>query len=64
MANYNLKFMKPLLKGDVKTFEVKKEAEVAWTREMQEGLKDTVWMAGGCKSWYFSENGWNSTAYP
>ena len=64
MANYSLKFMKPLLNGDVKTFEVKKEAEVAWTSDMQEKLKDTVWMSGGCHSWYFTANGWNSTAYP
>lgn len=64
MINYSIQFMKPLLKGDVEAFEVKKDAEVAWTKAMQEELKDTVWMSGGCHSWYFSANGWNATAYP
>ncbi|SLM38692.1 hypothetical protein LPUS_08982 [Lasallia pustulata] len=64
MANYCLKFMKPLLKGDVKTFEVTHEAEVAWTREIQESLKETVWMSGGCRSWYKTPDGWNAVVYP
>ena len=64
MVEYILKFLKPLLRGEVKTFEVKKEAEVSWTAMMQEKLKDTVWMTGGCHSWYKNAEGWNSTAYP
>ena len=64
MVEYTLKFLKPLLRGEVKTFEVKKEAEVSWTAMMQDKLKDTVWMTGGCHSWYKNAAGWNSTAYP
>lgn len=64
MVNYSLQFMKPLLRGEVSTFEVKKEAEVAWTREIQDKLKDMVFMTGGCKSWYYMADGWNSTVYP
>jgi len=64
MVNYSLKFMKPILNGDVRTYEVKKEAEVAWTRDIQEKLKLTVFATGGCQSWYKTDNGWNSTAYP
>ncbi|KAL9119439.1 MAG: hypothetical protein Q9187_004009 [Circinaria calcarea] len=64
MVNYTLHFLKPLLKGDVRTFEVKKDAEVAWTNAMQEELKYTVWTTGGCHSWYKNDVGWNATAYP
>ena len=64
MVEYTLKFLKPLLSGDVKTFEVKKNAEVSWTTDIQEQLKDTVWTTGGCHSWYKTESGWNATAYP
>lgn len=64
MVNYSLKFMKPILNGDVRTYEVKKEAEVNWTQDIQEKLKDTVWMSGGCQSWYKTDNGWNATVYP
>jgi cation diffusion facilitator CzcD-associated flavoprotein CzcO len=64
MINYSLKFMKPLLKGEIETVEVKKDAEIKWTKAIQEELKDTVWMTGGCHSWYFRADGWNATAYP
>ena len=64
MVNYSLHFIKHILNGDVKTFDVKKEAEVAWTTDIQEELKNTVWSTGGCHSWYKTENGWNATAYP
>jgi cation diffusion facilitator CzcD-associated flavoprotein CzcO len=63
MVNYSLKFIKLILNGDAKTVDVKKEAEMAYTAEMQEALKDTVWRSG-CASWYFTKDGWNSTVYP
>lgn len=43
--------------------DVRRSAEKAYTSEMQEALKNTVWRSG-CSSWYFAENGWNSTVYP
>ena len=64
MVNYSLHFIKEILSGDVNTFEVKKEAEIKWTKTMQENLKDTVWTSTGCRSWYKDEKGWNSTVYP
>ena len=64
MVEYTLQFVKRILRNDVRTFEVRREKEVAWTREMQEQLKGTVWQSGGCRSWYKTANGWNATAYP
>ncbi|KAH0565931.1 hypothetical protein GP486_000684 [Trichoglossum hirsutum] len=64
MVNYSLKFIKPILEGDVSQVEVKREAQESYTRDIQEKLKNTVFMGGGCVSWYKSENGWNSTVYP
>lgn len=63
MVNYSLKFIKLVLNGDARTVEVKKEAEIAYTTEMQEALKNTVWRSG-CSSWYYTKDGWNSTVYP
>jgi cation diffusion facilitator CzcD-associated flavoprotein CzcO len=63
MVQYSIKFIKLVLNGEAKTVDVKKEAEEAFTAEMQEALKDTVWRSG-CSSWYYTENGWNSTVYP
>ena len=64
MVEYTLKLVRKILRGDVKTIEIKKEKEIAWTNDMQEKLKDTVWTSGGCHSWYKTANGWNATGYP
>ncbi|ERF71152.1 hypothetical protein EPUS_05981 [Endocarpon pusillum Z07020] len=65
MVNHSLNFIRPILDGEVRTYEVKEEAERRWTQKVQDALKDSVWQKGGCKSWYFKEeSGWNATVYP
>ena len=64
MVEYSLKFIKKILNQDVKTFDVKREKEIAWTQMIQEKLKDMVWYSGGCHSWYRTASGWNAIAYP
>jgi len=64
MTDYAMKFVAPILKGDIKTVDVKKEAEVAYTHDIQKKLKNTVFMSGGCSSWYYTKDGWNSTVLP
>lgn len=64
MIEMILKFVKPVLKGDVKTVEIKKEAELKWATDTQRALKKSVWNMGGCRSWYKTEEGWNATVYP
>ncbi|GAB7361136.1 hypothetical protein MBLNU230_g1170t1 [Neophaeotheca triangularis] len=64
MVNYALRFIRYVLADEARTVEVKQEAEVKYTRDLQEALSKTVWMSGGCNSWYFTKDGWNSTVYP
>ena len=64
MVEYTLRILKPILKGTVAQVDVKHEAEMEWTRVVQENLKKTVFATGGCQNWYQKENGWNSVAYP
>ena len=64
MIEYSLQFMQPILSEDVETVEVKTSAEIEWTKAIQHELKNTIWTSGGCTSWYFTETGWNATAYP
>ncbi|KAF2120597.1 monooxygenase [Lophiotrema nucula] len=64
MVNYSLKFIKLILNGEISTVDVKHEAEVAYTADLQKKLKDMIWMKGGCSSWYYTNDGWNSTLYP
>lgn len=64
MVQYTIKLIKPIIKGEATVVEVKKEAEIAYTNDIQKKLKNTVWAQGGCRSWYMSEDGWNSTLLP
>lgn len=63
MVNYSINFIRLILTHDVRTFDVKPEAEKAYTAEMQRAIDNTVWKSG-CSSWYSTDNGWNSTVYP
>jgi cation diffusion facilitator CzcD-associated flavoprotein CzcO len=63
MVNYSLNFIRLLLNDEARTIDVKHDAEVRYTTEMQTALKNTVWQSG-CLSWYFTADGWNSTVYP
>lgn len=64
MVNYSLKFVAPILRGEVATYEVKESAERRWTADLQRELQSSVFLSGGCRSWYVSEDGWNATVYP
>lgn len=64
MVEYTLKFVDKILRGEATTVEVKREAEQAYTTDIQRKLKDTVWASGGCASWYLTDNGWNGTVLP
>lgn len=63
MVEYSLPFIKMILNGDVSTVDVKKEAEVAFTADVQRALKASVVNSGGCRNWYVHGD-WNSTLYP
>lgn len=63
MVEFTLQFVEPILKGDVSSFEVKREAEQAYTADIQKACKSTVFNSGGCHSWY-THGDWNGTIYP
>ena len=63
MVNHSLNFIKLILNEEVKTVDVKHEAEVAYTAEMQSAVKNTVWQSG-CSSWYLTGGKWNGAVYP
>ena len=63
MVEYSLPFIKMILNGDATTVDVKREAEVAYTADMQKALKSSVFNSGGCQNWYVHGD-WNATVYP
>lgn len=63
-VNYSLRFIKPILEGQVSSYEVKEDAEREWTRWVQDKLQKSVFRRGLCSSWYSTADGWNSSTYP
>lgn len=59
-----LQFIKPLLNGDITKVEVKQEAQMKWTAQLQSALRKMVWADNRAKNWYLREDGWNSNTYP
>ncbi|KAK9853541.1 hypothetical protein MYU51_006751 [Penicillium brevicompactum] len=63
-VNYSLKFIEPILRGEVSSYEVTESAERKWTTQVQNDLQKTVFRRGVCSSWYATDDGWNSSTYP
>jgi cation diffusion facilitator CzcD-associated flavoprotein CzcO len=48
----------------VAAVEPRPEAQAAFVAEVDRRMAHTVWVAGGCQSWYLDETGRNSTLWP
>ena len=48
----------------VASIEPRIEAQDRWNREVQEATEGTVWVDGGCASWYLDKHGRNTTVWP
>jgi cation diffusion facilitator CzcD-associated flavoprotein CzcO len=46
------------------TVDVRPEVQAEFNADIQSQLVDTVWNAGGCRSWYLDEHGRNTTVWP
>jgi len=44
--------------------EVRRPAQAVWNRQVQRRMRNTVWLAGGCSSWYLDSHGRNTTLWP
>jgi cation diffusion facilitator CzcD-associated flavoprotein CzcO len=62
--SYILSLLRPIVNGEVSTWEIKEYACTRWTANIQEASKNRVWKTGGCSNWYIGKNGWNGTVYP
>lgn len=41
-----------------------REAQAAYVAEVDRRMRGTVWVSGGCRSWYLDATGRNSTLWP
>ena len=60
---YVLACLRRLLKGEIRSLEVRREAQDRFNGEIQQRLKKTAW-ATGCSSWYLTAAGKNTTNWP
>ncbi len=62
--NYAVDALETMRARGATEFEVRPEAQAAYNREIQEMTRGTVWVTGGCSSYYIDRNGRNSTIWP
>jgi cation diffusion facilitator CzcD-associated flavoprotein CzcO len=62
--NYALNAIKAMDRHRLETVEVRPDVYEAFAREAEEKLRDSVWNAGGCASWYLDANGRNGVWWP
>ena len=63
-ARYIRQAIEHMERAGVGAVEPRRESQDAWNAEIQRRSQGTVWLNGGCKSWYIDRNGRNSTLWP
>jgi len=62
--DYTLDAVKTMQARKLATVEVELDHERAYTEAVQRRMQRTVWLNGGCNSWYLDANGKNTTLWP
>ncbi|HEX4735105.1 MAG TPA: NAD(P)/FAD-dependent oxidoreductase [Thermoleophilaceae bacterium] len=63
-AGYIRHALEHMERAGVAAIEPRQQAQDAWNAEIQSKSAGTVWLNGGCQSWYIDRNGKNSTLWP
>jgi hypothetical protein len=63
-ADYTLQALDHLDRQGLAAIEPRPEAQLAWNEDVQRRTKGTVWVDGGCASWYLDRHGRNTTVWP
>jgi cation diffusion facilitator CzcD-associated flavoprotein CzcO len=61
---YVLSALKAMRRRGAAVLDVRPEAQAAYNAELEEMTRGTVWVSGGCSSYYIDRNGHNSTIWP
>jgi cation diffusion facilitator CzcD-associated flavoprotein CzcO len=61
---YVLDALRTMRRRGARTLEVREEAQSAYNAELDRMTQDTVWVTGGCTSYYIDRNGHNSALWP
>ncbi len=63
-AGYIRRALEHMDAAGVTAIEARREAQDAWNDQIERKSRNTVWLNGGCDSWYIDRNGKNSTLWP
>ncbi len=63
-AGYVMRALAHMREHDLGTIEVRAEAQRDWNDAIQARMDGTVWLEGGCSSWYLDANGRNTSLWP
>jgi hypothetical protein len=63
-AGYIRQALEHMDRAGIAAIEPRPEAQDAWNAQIQRKSAGTVWLNGGCESWYIDRNGKNSTLWP
>src|SRR4051812_30888198 len=62
--NYVLDALRTMREEGLEVLETTPQAQEAYRQLIAERSKGTVWLAGGCSSWYLDRHGHNTTLWP
>ena len=62
-VRYTIKMLRNMSEQGVHAIDVKTDSQARFNRDLQHSLAKTVWQSG-CKSWYQTEDGKNSSIWP
>lgn len=63
-ADYVVRALDHVRAHELETVEVNPEAQRRWNADLQARMKGTVWLEGGCSSWYLDRHGFNTSLWP
>jgi len=63
-AGYVMGALDHMRDDGVETIEVTADAQRDWNEAIQARMDGTVWLEGGCSSWYLDRNGRNTSLWP
>jgi cation diffusion facilitator CzcD-associated flavoprotein CzcO len=61
---YVMKALRHMAAEELAAIDVRARAQAGWNAAIQRQMPDTVWVAGGCASWYLDRNGRNTSIWP
>ncbi|OLT33584.1 4-hydroxyacetophenone monooxygenase [Rhodococcus sp. CUA-806] len=62
--NYVIDALDTIDKHDIGVIEVRKDVQDDYNADLQDRMANSVWMNGGCASWYLDKHGNNTTLWP